>query len=599
MREFEDIGIYGVNERGASQQLVKCPKCGKDKKLNVSIEKKLFHCFRCEYKGGISNAKGSVFNSLPVFDYNYTVKEKTALETFYGFFTKRGITKDILERNKISFAEEIFFGVSGKKEKAICFNYFFFDKLVNVKYRGSGKKFMQAKDGFKTFYKLNDVLSHEVEECIITEGEIDALSFEQAGFKNAISIPEGGINPNSKNLANKMKFLDNTWDYLKHIKKFYLALDSDEVGLTMREELARRIGKDKCYIIKFPDGCKDANDVLVKHSITELITCYKNAEPYPIEGVHRVKDHYERIKYIHENGYPVGPHSGNRKFDELLKHHEGQLVILTGKSHNGKTTFLYDLLNRYSFNHGLKYSVFSPEHAVSSSSIKLLRQTVGKSFLKDYHDSMTSKERDEAIEYLNDHFFFIQPDDGIYKIDLILEKTHELIIKFGINGLVIDSWGKMSHDFGNRTETQYTAYALNKLSNFCKKHNINTYLIAHPTKLEKTGKAKERAIPDLTDINGSIHFENFCDIGLVTAKVLNDDGTYKTLVKTLKVREDYMGYVGSVDMHYQNSSLRFYEIEGDLYLNENRLHRQTKEENYPQQPLYLQGASEYAEDIPF
>lgn len=578
MKEFDELGIYGVNANGLVQQTVECPRCKKANKMNVNIEKMVFNCFKCSWRGGISNRKGSSFDSLPKFDYNYTIKEKTALETFYGWFLKRGITKDILERNKISFAEKVYFGQTGKEEKAICFNYFLFDKIVNIKYRGHNKKFKQQKDGHKIFYKLNDIILSDAKECIITEGEIDALSFEQAGFKNAISVPEGGINPNTKNLANKMKFIDNSYEYLKHIEKFYLALDSDEVGLTMREEIARRFGKDKCYIIKFPDDCKDANDVLVKYSVTELIACYGNAEPYPIEGVHRVKDHYEIIKHIHENGYPVGPHSGNHKFDSLLKHHEGHLVTITGIPSHGKTTFTYDLLNRYSINHGFKYGVFSPEHSVSSSSIKLLRQTVGKSFLKDYQDTMTPKERDEAIEYINEHFFFIQPDTDEYKLDMVLNKTQELIIKFGINGLVIDSWGKMSHDFGNKNETQYTATALNKLSKFCKNHKINTYLIAHPKKMERISNGKKRQAPDLTDINGSIHFENFTDVGISIYRDFKEDGQDETIVKLLKVREDYMGKIGNCQMIYQNASLRFYENADDLYSNENRLHKEVKEE---------------------
>jgi len=42
----------------------------------------------------------------------------------------------------------------------------------------------------------------------------------------------------------------------------------------MMEELARRLGKENCFRVRWPkseDGkqCKDANDVLVKHGVVE------------------------------------------------------------------------------------------------------------------------------------------------------------------------------------------------------------------------------------------------------------------------------------------------------------------------------------------
>ena len=46
--------------------------------------------------------------------------------------------------------------------------------------------------------------------------------------------------------------------------RIIIATDADSAGQAMAEEIARRIGKDRCFKIEFPEGCKDANDVLVK-----------------------------------------------------------------------------------------------------------------------------------------------------------------------------------------------------------------------------------------------------------------------------------------------------------------------------------------------
>ena len=47
---------------------------------------------------------------------------------------------------------------------------------------------MAEKGGKQIFYKIDDAFSFE--ELIICEGEIDALSFEEASFRNAVSVPD-------------------------------------------------------------------------------------------------------------------------------------------------------------------------------------------------------------------------------------------------------------------------------------------------------------------------------------------------------------------------------------------------------------------------
>lgn len=58
-------------------------------------------------------------------------------------------------------------------------------------------------------------------------------------------------------------------------------------GEALAEELARRIGKHKCYRVRWPDGIKDANDMLRKHGPQSLEKCIKEAEEYPVEGLQR------------------------------------------------------------------------------------------------------------------------------------------------------------------------------------------------------------------------------------------------------------------------------------------------------------------------
>ena len=155
----------------------------------------------------------------------------------------------------------------------ICFPYFFNGKLINIKFRGPQKSFKLVSGAELVFFNL-DCLTDNT-EVIITEGEIDALSFIQAGFDNVLSVPNGA--------NNNLEYLDNYVELFKSIEKIYIATDQDTKGIELRDELVRRFGADRCYIVSFKD-CKDANEYLLKYG-DALKDVIKESKPVPVKGI--------------------------------------------------------------------------------------------------------------------------------------------------------------------------------------------------------------------------------------------------------------------------------------------------------------------------
>ncbi len=579
---YEELSIIGINQNSKNIQRVKCPKClphknandsSKDLAVNVSLG--WYTCFRCGFKGGIKNNNISVEKEFKPIREAKLPEDTLLLIKMNKYFETRGISKEVTKRNKIEVIPNFYFG-NGKKLSAICFKYYIYDDCLNIKYRSSQKDFMQYKGGAKILYKLNDIAL--TDEVIITEGEFDALSFEMIGLLNAVSVPEGGLQPNTKNIGTKLDFIDNSIEFLENKTKFYLALDNDLPGIAMREELARRFGKHKCWIINFPNDCKDANDVLVKHGKDKLKECYLNATPYPFDGILYAKDSREKVFEIYENGYGEKDNTGWFEFDKKIMRTKGQLIIITGIPSHGKTTFTTDWLTRLSINQGKKYAIFSPEHSTEALTIKLARQLVGDNIASGFDTRMTKDELNEAIDYINDNFFFIRPSNSKSKLEDILQRVEHLVFTKGINGFMIDSWMKLTHLLGtNQSETQYTSVILNELSDFSKKHELATFLIAHPRKMLKDGKKYARVT--MYDINGSSHFFNIADIGISIYRDWNSEFTAsKTTVFREKVREDYMGKVGSHNFNiFSAAAERFYEDEWSKQVG-NRI---PKEKDYP------------------
>ena len=119
----------------------------------------------------------------------------------------------------------------------------------------------------QTFFNLQNVERND--DPIICEGEMDALAFMETGYESVVSVPngavmkvvDGNIDPKEDN---KFKFLWAAKKKIDAASRIIIAMDADAAGQAMAEEIARRIGKDRCFKIEYPDGCKDANDVLVK-----------------------------------------------------------------------------------------------------------------------------------------------------------------------------------------------------------------------------------------------------------------------------------------------------------------------------------------------
>lgn len=53
----------------------------------------------------------------------------------------------------------------------------------------------------------------------------------------------------------------------------------DHKGHILRDELAIRLGRPHCWFVRYPKGCKDANEVLVKHCSDALQDMIASALP--------------------------------------------------------------------------------------------------------------------------------------------------------------------------------------------------------------------------------------------------------------------------------------------------------------------------------
>lgn len=547
---FAEIGI-DTKGRTHGDVMTICPRCSADRKkqnkpsLSVNVEKKVWNCHHCGWTGGLSTPEFvEKQKTYQIPSYNNTpLSDKTL-----AWFEKRGISKSTILKFKITESQ-----MNGKNW--INFNYFRDEQIVNIKFRDAAKNFQSAPGAEIVFYNLDGVKEHEY--CIITEGEMDALSVYEATSKPVTSVPTGASQPGQKQ---KLQCLDNCWQYFENKKYIIIATDVDSPGLALREELARRLGKHRCMYVTYPEDCKDINDVLVKHGASGVNAVFSQLHPFPVEGVLTVEDFSHEIDYIYENGYPKGDNIGFFNFDTLLTFRRGEITMVTGIPNSGKSEFLDEICHRLACFHGWKFGIFSAENQPCAIHFaKIAERYHGKKLhCTNRVYQMTGAELAEAKAFVNTNYFFINLNEQTLTLEALLEKATELVLRKGISGFVIDPWNYIEHQIPKgMSETAYISNALSAISMCAKRNNIHIFIVAHPTKLQKDKKTGEYEIPTLYSISGSAHFFNKTDNGICVYRNYEPDSVD---VYVQKVRFKWIGKKGRASFSYDYLTGRYKEL---------------------------------------
>jgi twinkle protein len=450
-------------------------------------------------------------------------------EKVESWFKERGISSASLCDLKVTTGEE-YMPQTGKSENTIQFNYYIGDQLINVKYRDGRKNFKLYKGAEKIFYNINSIIGYDA--CVIVEGEMDVLAMHEAGVKNVISVPNGAT-LNSNNLD----YLDNCIDYFDDKEKIILAVDADEPGQALRQEFIRRLGAEVCYLVDFED-CKDANDYLVKYGAEKLRDVINNVRPVPLEGVSTLKDIEDELKDFVKNGFKPGFQIGLKNFDSIFSTYTGQFITVTGVPSSGKSDFVDQMVVGYNQLYGWKTAYASPENQpVYLHAHKLMR--------KHWQDmpavgDIGGDKWLQVTEHVNDNYFFIDMDK--YNLEAVLRKGAELVKRKGIKCLVLDPFNKIRDTNAHSDDVnRYTMDYLAKIEAFCKKYDVLTFIVAHPTKMYKgqDGKMEE---PTMYNIKGGGEWYDASYHGLL---VHRDYDAKTTKVKVLKVKFQNLGENGA------------------------------------------------------
>ena len=539
------IVLYPNNldfKKATGTEKIRCPNCDesrsdkKDKSLIYSHEEQRGKCFYCE---------ALVF---PKVDYktDYILPEQNT-ETNYSakiveYCLKRGITESTLRRFYVT-EEKYYQPKEGKEVNNICFNYFEWEKLVNKKYRSGAKSFTQVAKAKSIFYNLNATIGEE--EVIIVEGEFDVLAMYQAGVKNVISVPNGANNNDD--------YWNNSKTWLKDIKSFIIAVDNDDKGNTLKENIAQRLGRHRCKTVIWSG--KDANDELLNGDITQRL---KEAKRFPVSGVLTVDDLYDEMLELYDNGLPKTIKPLQKRWaevNEIFSVMFGQLTVVTGIPSHGKSSVIDDYILSLANDLNFKCSWFSPEHNPKGlHQVGFAKKVLGRPFWGS--ERIERSEIDDYRKWAHERIYITSQDDNEPTWNWLFEKMEEQIYSFGIQIFCIDAFNKVIMESGDKTEIDRV---LSRITSFCVRHNVMIFLVVHPTKMRKKENG-EYEVPSLYDCSGSADFRNQTHNGISIYRTFEDENNKgKTLFINAKTKFDFQGKInGIAHLQYCKNNSRFY-----------------------------------------
>jgi twinkle protein len=567
----EVIGDFIKLKKQSGNLIAACPFHNeKTPSFTVSTGKQIFKCFGCGKSGDaiaflIDHEKIGYLDAIRWLakKYNIAVEEEKTKDFVAPVPRLEKLSKRTLEffenERKISNNTLLRFGITEAKEwmpqlqkevTVICFNYLRDGQLINIKFRGPQKSFKLSQDAELIFYNV-DALKDQ-KECIIVEGEIDCLSMYEAGIYNVVSVPNGAGTGNLK-----LTYLDNCYHYFTGMERVIIATDNDAPGMKLKEELCRRLGIEKCLFVSYPEGCKDANDVLIKHGKDAVKNLVSEAREFPISGLVQFNDMEVEADEYYADGYPVGMRAHIPDFDQLLTFYPGQLTVVTGIPGSGKSEFVDYVMTSLTKFHNWSWGICSFETPPTFHVTRLAEKFSGKAFdfRKDPKHRMDVHDWSNAKKLIKQYYHFINLSMVDVTMDGLLKKAEELVKRKGINGLLFDPWNCIEHKYGEESETKYVLTCLNKLINFLDRYKVHCFLIAHPTKLQKDKKTGKYEIPTLYNISGSAHFFNRTHNGI---SVWRDFQNNLTDVYVQKVKYSWLGKLGFASFSY-NTLTRQYE----------------------------------------
>ena len=541
-----------INKKGFVKYHLPCPLCSSSDAVSVNADNSAY-CFSCqefikEYDMELQPTTTQSKNEYEVKDF---MKESN-----YAEIIDRNISEDTCKK----------FGVTVKMDNmgTITNHYYPYHDTqgakIATKTRYTKLKEFSIQGNTKDSGLFGQHLFSKNKYCIITEGELDALSSYQMMLKGTYHTPvvsiKNGISSAVKDIKSSLEWLEKNFDNV------IINFDNDEHGREGAMKVAELFSPGKCKIMHLPEGLKDASDCLTQNKIQIYNKTFWDAKVFAPDGIINASTLLDDVLKPITKSFVQYPFEGLNKITYGLR--PSELVTFTAGSGLGKTQVMREVVHHIikSTEDNIGLLMLEETPVITSKGLMSVEANqrlhlpdvhVSKEEMKTYFDATVGTGR----VFMFDHF-------GSNSIDNIVSRVRFLAKGLDCKYVVIDHISIIVSDQQHGDERRALDEIMTRLRTLVQETGVSMIVVSHLRRPEGKGH-EEGASTSLSQLRGSASIGQLSDmvIGL-ERDAQNDDPDVRNTTRIRVLKNRFSGITGPCcDLKYDIDTGRLNEVKSD------------------------------------
>ena len=291
----------------------------------------------------------------------------------------------------------------------------------------------------------------------------------------------------------KQQWVEAEFDRLAVFDAIFLAMDSDQAGAEATEELIRRLGADRCRVVRLPH--KDANECLMRGvSVDQVLAAIREAKTCDPSELRRASDYENEVVAQFQAKQDFGLALPWKKTWDFIRLRPGEVSIWAGVNGHGKSEVVGHVTGFAAAN-DYRACVASMEFRPARWLKRMYRQLCGLG-------NPTEQFVRHVSRWTNNRLWVFEAV-GTAKAEKIIEVFAYAVKRYRIDLFVIDNLAKCG--FGEDDYNGQKGF-VDALTDFAREHDVHVILVHHMRKAEnedkpggKMGIKGTGAITDMAD----------------------------------------------------------------------------------------------------